>query len=262
MTIALMYHDVVPSEADDDSGFPGQSAAHYKVTPQQFDEHLDRLAEVTTAMPAASPSDLTAAQPWLLTFDDGGISAITAAADRLEARGWRGWFFMTTDRLDTPTFLSKSQLRELRQRGHVIGSHSCSHPLRMSYCSPTQLFDEWSRSRRVLEDVLGEEVRTASVPGGFYSPAVGQAAALAGLTTLFTSEPTTHSWQIGDCTLYGRYTITRGMSADDAAALASSPWRRSRQACVWTAKKLVKRLGGTAYLQVREQLFRRGLSPA
>ncbi|MDZ4689193.1 MAG: polysaccharide deacetylase family protein, partial [Planctomycetaceae bacterium] len=169
---------------------------------------------------------------------------------------------ITTDRLDTPAFLSKSQLRDLHQRGHVLGSHSCSHPLRMSHCAPTQLFDEWSRSRRVLEDILGTAVQTASVPGGFYSPQVGQAAALAGLTQLFTSEPTTRSWTIDRCTVHGRFTVYRGMSAADAAALVSSPLRRARQAGLWTAKKLAKQLGGTAYLNVRERLFRRAYAPA
>jgi hypothetical protein len=51
--------------------------------------------------------------------------------------------------------------------------------------------------------------------------------------------------------------MTRGMTADDAAALVSSPIRRLQQSGLWTAKKLAKHLGGTAYLNVRERLFRR-----
>ncbi|HUQ72809.1 MAG TPA: polysaccharide deacetylase family protein [Planctomycetaceae bacterium] len=249
MTIALMYHDVTAPGHEDASGFAGPGAARYKLDHAEFDRHLERLAKIGP-------------EPCLLTFDDGGVSAATDIADRLESRGWHGWFFITTDRIDTPAFLSKSQLRDLHQRGHVIGSHSCSHPLRMSYCPPTQLFDEWSRSRRVLEDILGAAVQTASVPGGFYSSQVGQAASLAGLTQLFTSEPTTRSWMIDRCTVHGRFTVYRGMSATDAAALVSSPLRRARQAGLWTAKKLAKQLGGTAYIHVRERLFRRAYAPA
>jgi hypothetical protein len=52
------------------------------------------------------------------------------------------------------------------------------------------------------------------------------------------------------------------MSAADAAALVSSPLRRARQAGLWTAKKLAKQVGGTAYLHVRERLFRRAYAPA
>jgi peptidoglycan/xylan/chitin deacetylase (PgdA/CDA1 family) len=237
-----MYHDVTATGHDDASGFAGPSAARYKLDHAEFDRHLDRLRELGS-------------NPCRFTFDDGGVSAMDSA-DRLESRGFRGSFFMTTDRIETPAFLSPAQLCDLRRRGHVIGSHSCSHPVRMSHCSPAQLFDEWSRSRRVLEDILGERVTAASVPGGFYSSAVGQAAALAGLTELFTSEPTIRSWSVDGCTVHGRFTIYRGMTAADAAALVSSPLRRARQAGLWTAKKVAKQLGGTAYLRMRERLFR------
>ena len=40
---ALMYHDVVPEGAEDTSGFPGRDAALYKVTPRQFEAHLDAI---------------------------------------------------------------------------------------------------------------------------------------------------------------------------------------------------------------------------
>ena len=43
MTAALMYHDVVPADRADSSGFPGRDAALYKVTPEQFDEHLKMI---------------------------------------------------------------------------------------------------------------------------------------------------------------------------------------------------------------------------
>ena len=50
---------------------------------------------------------------------------------------------------------------------------------------------EWSESRQRLEDMLGHAVTVGSVPGGYFSRAVAEAAAEAGLQVLFTSEPTT-----------------------------------------------------------------------
>ena len=69
---------------------------------------------------------MTDASPdaWLLTFDDGGASAITHTAPALEARNWRGHFFMTVGQLGTPEFLGPAALRDLHRRGHVIGSHT------------------------------------------------------------------------------------------------------------------------------------------
>jgi len=77
--------------------------------------------------------------------------------------------------------LPAEQIRDLHQRGHIIGSHSCSHPKRMSFCSRAELLQEWGRSCEILAGILGAPVTVASVPGGFYSRAVAEAAAEAGI---------------------------------------------------------------------------------
>lgn len=258
MPIALLYHDVSPAGQDDASGFPGPGAARYKLTPSEFGNHLTALKQVATA-PTLTRLDngQSADTGWLLTFDDGGASALEPIADQLEARGWRGWFFITTNFIGTSGFLSADAIRDLDQRGHIIGSHSCSHPRRMSCCSPVELRNEWTRSRCVLENILGAPVTSASVPGGFYSKSVAAAAEHAGLTTLFTSEPTVRDDQVGRCRVYGRFTVYRGMTADAAAALLRSPWPRWRQACWWSTKKLAKQLAGETYIRLRERFWRR-----
>ncbi len=250
MPLALLYHDVVPAGQDDVSGFPGAGAARYKLAPAELAAHLDAIRAAVAPAPGKVPL--------LLTFDDGGASAYDPIAGLLEARGWRGHFFITTDCVGRPGFVTPAQLRELRDRGHVLGSHSCSHPERFSSCSREQLVDEWRRSRAVLADVLGEAVTSGSVPGGFYSRAVAEAASEAGLTLLFTSEPTTRRRTVAGCEIAGRYTVYRGMSARAAAALASGRvLPRLRQAVLWNAKKVAKAVGGRAYLRLRHVLLRR-----
>jgi len=262
---ALMYHDVVDAGADDTSGFPGRDAALYKITPQLFAEHLDAIA--TSASSASHPPDLPdpPGLPGLpgppgpvFTFDDGGVSA-TRAAECLEARGLVGHFLITTNYIGTRGFVTERDIRELARRGHTIGSHSCSHPLRMGHCSWTQLMDEWTYSRARLSDVLGAEVRTASVPGGDFTPQVAEAAARAGITTLFTSEPTAEKRHAFGLTLVGRYTIQTWTAAATAAALAAGEWLPcARQVVMWNAKKMSKRVGGARYLQIRKLLLGHG----
>jgi peptidoglycan/xylan/chitin deacetylase (PgdA/CDA1 family) len=243
--IALMYHDIVPADAPDASGFPGADAALYKVTPQQFD---DQLAAIHRALIPAGISRHDLA----LTFDDGGASAVEAAA-RLEQYGCRGYFFVTADYVGAPGFLTAVALRELCARGHVVGSHSCSHPLRMAHCPPARIRAEWIVSRERLEQLLGHDVRMASVPGGDYSVRVAEAAADAGYTRLFTSEPTVVERRVAGLTVNGRYTIQRWMTARAVAGLASGAWLpRSRQVVTWTAKKIGKQLAGGGYLRARE----------
>jgi hypothetical protein len=218
-----------------------------------FAAHIDAI---TKSRPArhARPYPLAP----LITFDDGGVSA-TVAADMLEARGLVGHFFVTANYIGTRGFLTEDQIRELARRGHVIGSHSCSHPLRIGHCSWPQLLDEWTRSCAILGHIVGAPVQAASVPGGDFAPQVAEAAAKAGITRLFTSEPTGESRHAFGVTLVGRYTIQRWTSAQTAAALAAGEWLpRARQAVVWNAKKLTKRLGGERYLQIRKLLLGHG----
>jgi peptidoglycan/xylan/chitin deacetylase (PgdA/CDA1 family) len=251
-----MYHDVVAADDADASGFPGRDAALYKATPEQFDEHLDAIRRSRPDQPDLL--DLPDLPAPVITFDDGGTSAMTAA-DALERHGFIGHFFITTNYIGARGFVADRDLRELRARGHVVGSHSCSHPLRMGHCSWPQLLDEWTRSRSMLADVLGEDVQVASVPGGDFAPQVAEAAARAGFTRLFTSEPTRHVHHAFGLTLLGRFTITRWTAADTAARLAAGEWLPcARQALVWNAKKISKRVGGERYLQLRKILLGHG----
>jgi peptidoglycan/xylan/chitin deacetylase (PgdA/CDA1 family) len=256
---ALMYHDVVAAGAEDSSGFPGRDAALYKVTPEVFAAHLDAIAHARSPLPAprALP-DLRDQPDPIITFDDGGVSAMLAA-DLLERRGFAGHFFVTANYIGTRGFVTEDDIRALARRGHVIGSHSCSHPLRMGHCMWTQLVDEWSRSRAILADIIGEDVRVASVPGGDFTPKVAEAAAEAGITRLFTSEPTREPRQAFGVTLVGRFIIQRWTTAETAAALAAGDWLpRAQQAIVWNAKKMTKRLGGERYLRIRKLLLGHG----
>jgi peptidoglycan/xylan/chitin deacetylase (PgdA/CDA1 family) len=245
-----MYHDIVPAGAEDSSGFPGVDAALYKVSPDLFEAHLGAISRQSAPRPPLSDV--------VLTFDDGGVSAMVAA-DLLDRYGFVGHFFVTVNYIGTSGFVTRQDLRVLRSRGHAIGSHSCSHPLRMGHCTWNYLLEEWTRSRAVLADALGEDIDAASVPGGGFAPIVSEAAAAAGFRRLFTSEPTARSREVCGLTVHGRFTIQRWTSADTAAALARGAWLPSaRQALEWNAKKIGKRLGGTRYLHLRKLILGHG----
>src|SRR5688572_7643533 len=168
--VSLLFHDVYAADPRE-SGFASDAADRYKLSAQAFDAQLQGLAGVRRDTPllATDPGGLKAAgnqaadKPFLITVDDGGVSYYTMLADRLEALGWRGHCFVTTDAIGSRGFLTAAQIRELDARGHIIGTHSASHPARFSTCAVGHLRDEWSRSRHVLEDLVGHEVETGSV---------------------------------------------------------------------------------------------------
>ena len=250
----LLYHDVVADGQWSASGFPGGDAAIYKLTRDAFFSHLARLH--ASRHQARLIEEASADRSFVITFDDGGVSAADTIAPALERFGWRGYFFMTTGRIGAPGFLDPRQLRELAGRGHIIGSHSDTHPLRMSSCSRAQLVREWQVSVDRLADILGERPHTASIPGGAFSAAVARAAGDAGIRVLFTSEPTPQPWKIGDVTCMGRYTVWRGMGPDVAVAFASGRGVEPlRQRLFWDTKKIAKNVFGPAYQRLRERLL-------
>jgi peptidoglycan/xylan/chitin deacetylase (PgdA/CDA1 family) len=257
--ISLLYHDVVESGDFASSGFPGGDADVYKLERPEFELHLQNIAnasgrgDVGIISGAARESGSNAV---LFTFDDGGASALRIAL-LLEQHGWYGHFFITTDYIGKPGFLREEQIRELHVRGHVIGSHSCSHPNRMSHCTNEQLESEWRESARVLSRITGEKTRVASVPGGYYSVRVAEAAAAAGIEVLFNSEPTDKIERVHGCLVLGRYSIQQGLPAGTVARIARADWwPRFRQHLYWNSKMIAKRLGGSHYLTLRKFLLR------
>jgi peptidoglycan/xylan/chitin deacetylase (PgdA/CDA1 family) len=256
--LSLEYHDVVEGDDFDVSGFPGAGPASYKLTRTEFDRHLDAIAHAVRRPPSCAVEWLedTTCDPLFLTFDDGGLAAYTCIGDALERRGWRGHFLVTAQRIGAPTFLSAAHIRELRARGHVIGTHSYSHPTLMGACAPERILDEWQRSVRVLADILGEPVVTGSVPGGYYTRSVAEAAAQAGLKLLFTSAPTTRCRTVDGCWVVGRYTLRRWTSAATAAALANHRLRpRASQWLFYNSLNLMRTMAGDHYTRLRERFW-------
>ena len=250
----LGYHDIVESL----SAAPADSrvaAAHYALDRATFRRHLEALRDAGMAAGATLPStDRTL----ILTFDDGAEGGYSVAAEELERQGWRGFFFITTNWIDTPGFMTRRQIAELHQRGHTIGSHTQSHPRRMSSLTWNQLLEEWGISRQILSDIVGAPVWSASVADGYYSRQVGLSAAQSGLTALFTSEPTTHVILLDSCQILGRYSVFAGSTSQEAVALAAGRGlARARQWTSWQAKKCVKKLAGEQYLAIRRVLLSR-----
>src|SRR5579862_2768762 len=120
-----MYHEVTDDPTT--TGFQRFGAREYRVTVQRFRTHLSALAE-SRVTPAALPDFPGNGRPQLfLTFDDGGRSALVAA-EALARYGWIGHFFVVTERIGTRGFLDGAAIRELSGKGHVIGTHSHTHP--------------------------------------------------------------------------------------------------------------------------------------
>src|SRR5204863_2528974 len=98
--VSLLFHDVYVRDTCE-SGFWSSAADRYKLSLADFEAQLAGLAGVRADAPvlASDPwlDGERKARPFLITVDDGGVSYYTIVADRLEALGWRGHCFISTD---------------------------------------------------------------------------------------------------------------------------------------------------------------------
>jgi len=224
---SLMYHEVTNDPST--SGFQRPAARRYAHTPELFGRHLDEIALGGLAPERVDQVEMQLpGRHLLLTFDDGGRSA-RYAADELLKRGWVGHFFIVTSRIGGDTFLSASDIRQMRRDGHLIGSHSHTHPDIFRDGTRRLMLEEWRVSAKILEDLLGEPCQAAAVPGGDISPEVLESARDAGYRYLFTSEPWIMPWLIGGCWIVGRVCLKAGTPPETVAALTQfRGWGRAR----------------------------------
>ena len=87
------------------------------------------------------------------------------------------WF--AQDGRATPPLMSAERVRQLRREGIDFGSHSASH-VKLAEQSGERIRDEVTRSKRELEDVLGEPVAHFCYPYGSHDLRAVEAVAEAG----------------------------------------------------------------------------------
>ncbi len=219
------FHDVCDDVRE--SGFQRQYAASYKHSRRVFEQRLDQIAASPFTVKAVSELDFT--QPGkhiLLTFDDGGRSAVYIS-DKLSSRGWKGHFFIVTSLIGSRAFLSEREIRYIHSCGHIIGSHSHTHPDIFKALRKDEMIREWRISCDRLSTILGKPCEIASVPGGDISDGVLEVAHESGLRYLFTSEPVLIAERRGECWILGRACLKADTPAGRVHQLAQlKGWRR------------------------------------
>jgi peptidoglycan/xylan/chitin deacetylase (PgdA/CDA1 family) len=160
----------------------------------------------------------------LVCFDDGNRNTHEVAAPLLEKHGMRGWFFALAGANDASLpatvggvhrrlLMSSADLRDLRERGHEVGSHSWSHA-DLARLSGDALAREIAGSKAALEDAVGAPVESFAWPFGTVETASRESVALARATYryVFTSCPATLR-PSGPRWCIGRHALAAGTDA-------------------------------------------------
>lgn len=258
---SLMYHEVIKGKSNFDFQDPG--ANDYNVHVDLFVEHLNAILKVRQDKPILLDKYINIKEtgyepPFLLTFDDGRESSYRYIADILDEFGWKAHFFIPTDYINSPGFLTVEQIQHIRKRGHIIGTHTCSHSIRLTSLNFNQILNEWSDSIKILSDIIGEPVEVGSVPYGQSNKKVIRAAVLSGIKILFTSTPIVSIKNniFGNCKILGRFTITNEMYSKTVAGLVcGSLIYRFQQILFWGLKKMPRLFLGPYYLPLRDFYF-------
>jgi peptidoglycan/xylan/chitin deacetylase (PgdA/CDA1 family) len=110
-------------------------------------------------------------KPIMLTFDDTDLDQYTIAYPEMKKYGFKGVFFVMTVSLGRPHYMSREQVRELSDAGHVIGSHTWDHHNVKKY-SGNDWVIQIEKPTRQLEAITGRPVRYFAYPFGLWSPSV------------------------------------------------------------------------------------------
>ncbi len=137
-----------------------------------FQKHLELIA--SKRIKTVSFKDLSAIQHenddaihdlLIITFDDGHIGNYRYAYPLLAEKKMSAVFFVTSNLIDTSKMMDWSQLREMADNGMSIQSHGISHEP-FETLSESRLEEELAQSKNIIEDKIGKEVDTISLPHG------------------------------------------------------------------------------------------------
>ena len=200
--LTFLYHEVVDSVTD--SGFQRKSALPYKHGITEFMSNIDIIVKNSALITTVDRLDtIKTSQITLLTFDDGGKSNMFSAS-YLDNSNIKGHFFITTNLIEDPYFLKKEELIKLDLKGHIIGSHSHTHPNVFKSLSYDEMVTEWSKSKDILENILKHPIDCCSIPGGDANTDAYKSAIACGFKYIFDSEPTVKVRNMDGAYIFGR----------------------------------------------------------
>ncbi len=165
----LMYHAL--EDDDHPCGLEDPGELVYVLRVITFEEQMEFL-HINGFQPVLSLNLVSAEalpdKPVVIGFDDGHVSNITLALPILKKYNFVAEFYVTTNWIGLPNYLSEDQLIALNNNGMVIGSHGSSHSY-FNDLSRNKIVDELSSSKNILENLTGTEIDIFSAPGGRYN---------------------------------------------------------------------------------------------
>jgi peptidoglycan/xylan/chitin deacetylase (PgdA/CDA1 family) len=158
-----------------------------------------------------------------LTFDDGYESHYSKVYPLLKEMGMTATFFVITEKIGRPGYLSWDELGEMVRGGMEVGCHSATHRDLTRTRSSATIDYEVSSPKAVLERKLGVSVGYFCYPSGKNSAALRERVKRAGYLGGVTTAP---GWALvgGDPYLLRRVRVSRSDTMEAFKRKLEDPW--------------------------------------
>ena len=150
----------------------------YAVPPAEFAAQLDWLTQegYTTITPqdyarARKGKQELPEKPVILSFDDGYEDNWRIVFPMLKERGMRAVFYVVTNDIGQPGYMTWDNLFDLEHSGMEIGSHTANH-IPLTTLTPTEQRDELRLSKLLLEWRGMKTIYSFSYPNGAYDDTI------------------------------------------------------------------------------------------
>ncbi len=232
----IMYHDVY-SKSINESGFKTRGANHYKISEETLIDQIRKIKNFEV----------------VYTFDDGGISFYNIIAPLLEKNGLYGHFFIATDFIGTDGFMNEKQIRDLCRRGHIIGSHSASHPADFRQLPYENRYKEWKKSIERLSDLIKKTVDEISIPNGFLIDEDLPMFEQMNIKTIYTSK-IGELRQYNDIQIIGRIAINQNISIFEIKKILSGGITYKKLIMRQKILQFTKSILGQNYVNIKREI--------
>ena len=168
----LCYHHIkdIPANASD-------YIKAYTVTPEAFAQQMKTLSDsgYQTILPDQLYEYLLyngtlPSKPVMLTFDDTDEEQYRVGATEMNKYGFKGVYFIMTVSINRPRYMSKDEIKNLSDSGHVIAAHTWDHHMVTKYAG-----EDWEtqlvKPQKQLETITGKPIKYFAYPFGLWNQA-------------------------------------------------------------------------------------------
>jgi peptidoglycan/xylan/chitin deacetylase (PgdA/CDA1 family) len=167
----LCYHQIRDWSAGD-----SKQARDYIVPIEAFKSHLKILADsgYHTVLPDQLYDYLATGEPLpskpvMLTFDDTDDDQFNIAAPEMKKYGFKGVFFIMTVSLNRPKYMTREQIKQLSDDGHVIESHTWDHHKFTGYKAEQDWLTQIEKPKKQIEEITGKPAVHFAYPYGLWN---------------------------------------------------------------------------------------------